>query len=77
MQNQLLMMMMNQLQQRNPQMFNTINQLRQNNGDPMRLFKQITNKYTPEQMNSLFNKAKQMGIPTEVIDNLKNNINTK
>lgn len=58
-------------------MFNTINQLRQNNGNPMELFKQITNKYTPEQMNSLFNKAQQFGVPNDVINNLKKDINIK
>lgn len=43
----------------------------------MELFKQVTNKYSPEQMNSLFNRAKQMGVPNEVINNLKNGINIK
>ena len=43
----------------------------------MALFKQITNGYSPEQMNNLFNRAQQFGIPTDVINNLKNSINTK
>jgi hypothetical protein len=43
----------------------------------MQLFKQLTNKYTPEQMNNLFNRAQQMGVPKEVLDNLKKDINTK
>lgn len=43
----------------------------------MNLFKQVTSKYTPEQMNNLFNKAQQMGIPQEYINNLKNDINIK
>lgn len=68
---------MNQLQQRNPQMFQVLNQIRTNNGNPMQLFKQITGKYTPEQMNNLFSKAQQMGVPKEVLDNLKKDINTK
>lgn len=68
---------MNQLQQRNPQMFQVLNQIRTNNGNPMQLFKQLTNKYTPEQMNNLFNRAQQMGVPKEVLDNLKKDINTK
>ncbi len=75
--NQLITMMMNQLQQRNPQMFQVLNQIRTNNGNPMQLFKQLTNKYTPEQMNNLFNRAQQMGVPKEVLDNLKKDINTK
>lgn len=58
-------------------MFQVVNQLRQNNGDPTKLFKEITNKYTPEQMNNLFNRAQQMGVPADVINNLKKDINTK
>ena len=58
-------------------MFQVVNQIRQNNGNPAELFKQITNKYTPEQMNNLFNRAKQMGVPQEYINNLKNDINIK
>jgi hypothetical protein len=54
-----------------------IEQARKNNGNPMDLFKQITNGYTPEQLNNLFNKAKQMGIPEEYINQVKDGINTK
>ena len=58
-------------------MFNTINQLRMNNGNPMQLFKQITSNYSPEQMNNLFNRAQQMGIPANALDELKKDINIK
>ena len=62
---------------RNPQMFQTIQQLRQNDGNPIDFFKQVTNKYTPEQMNNLFEKATQMGIPSEYIEQVKQGINAK
>lgn len=58
-------------------MFQAVNQLRQNNGNPIELFKQVTNKYSPEQMNNLFNRAKQMGVPENILNNLKNDINIK
>ena len=58
-------------------MFQMVNQLRQNNGNPMDLLKQVTNKYTPEQMNNLFSRAQQMGVPQEQINNLKKDINIK
>ena len=58
-------------------MFQVVNQIRQNNGNPAELFKQITSKYTPEQMNRLFNKAQQFGVPNDIINNLKNDINIK
>jgi len=65
------------LKARNPQMFQTIQQLRQNDGNPIDFFKQVTNKYTPEQMNNLFEKATQMGIPSEYIEQVKQGINAK
>lgn len=43
----------------------------------MGLLKQVTSKYTPEQMNNLFNRAEQMGVPKEYLNNLKNDINIK
>lgn len=44
----------------------------------MDLFKQVTNGYTPEQMTNLFDKARQMGVPDEVLKQIQDNgINTK
>lgn len=44
----------------------------------MDLFKQVTNGYSPEQMNNLFARAKQMGVPDDVLKQLQNNgIDTK
>ena len=69
---------MNQLKAKNPQMFQVVNQARNSNGNPMDFFKQVTNGYSPEQMNNLFARAKQMGVPDDVLQQLQNNgINTK
>ena len=69
---------MNQLKTRNPQAFQIVEQARNNNGNPMDLFKQMTSNYTPEQMDSLFSKAKQMGIPDDVLQQVQNNdVNAK
>lgn len=57
---------------KNPQMYKEIEQLRQNNGNPMELLKQITNKYTPEQMEQLYTNAKRFGVPDEVINQVQN-----
>lgn len=56
-------------------MFALINQANSNNANPMDLFKQVTNNYTSEQMSNLFSKAKQMGVPDDVINKLQNNKN--
>lgn len=55
-------------------MFQMIQQARQSNGNPIDFFKKITNKYTPEQMNNLFEKATQMGVPDEYIQQVKDGI---
>lgn len=43
----------------------------------MELLKQVTNKYTPEQMNNLFNKAQQFGVPQNILNQLKEDVNAK
>jgi hypothetical protein len=48
-----------------------IEQARQNNNNPIELFKQITSKNTPEQMDAFFKKAEQMGFSPELINQLK------
>ena len=73
MQGQMIQMLMTQLKARNPQAFQVIEKARQSNGNPMELFKQITNKYTPEQMTKLMNTARQYGVPDDVIKKVQNN----
>jgi hypothetical protein len=53
-------------------MFQFLEQARKNN-NPMDLLNQVTKNYTPEQKEKLFNQARQLGVPDEVI----NGINTK
>lgn len=52
-------------------MFNMIDQARKNNNNPEELFKEITKNYKPEQMEQIFNKAKQFGIGDDIINKLK------
>lgn len=52
-------------------MFNMINQAQKNQSNPEELFKEITKNYKPEQMEQIFNKAKQFGIGDDVINKLK------
>lgn len=61
----------------NPQLFQMINQARQNQNNPMELFKQATANYTPQQLDGLFSRAKQMGMPDDFIEQVKQGINTK
>ena len=57
-------------------MFQMLEQARNNNANPMELLKQVTNKYTPEQMNNFITQARNMGFPEEVLKQV-NGINTK
>lgn len=69
---------MNQLKIKSPQAFQMINQAKNNGGNPIDLFKQVTNGYSTEQMNGLFTRAKQFGVPENVIEQLQNDgINSK
>jgi len=59
-------------------MFQQFQNLQKSKSNPMELFKQVTSKYTPEQMQQLMNTAKQYGVPENVINDLQNNgINAK
>ncbi len=54
-------------------MFRLVEQARQNNNNPMDLFKQVTSGYSTEQMDNLFNRARQLGVPDDVLKNIQNN----
>ena len=44
-----------------------------NNTNPMELFNQITSGYSKEQMDNLINRAKNMGFPSEVLEQVQKN----
>ena len=71
MQNQLIMMMMNQIKMKNPQMFQMLEQAQKNQKNPKKLFKEVTKNYKPEQMENIFNRARQFGIGDDIINELK------
>lgn len=56
---------------RNPQMFQFLEQAQKNKSNPEELFKEITKNYKPEQIDQIFNKAKQFGISDDIINKLK------
>lgn len=56
---------------RNPMMFQFINQAQRNKSNPVDLFKEITKGYKPEQIEGIFNQARQFGIGDDVINKLK------
>jgi len=52
-------------------MFQFLEQARKNNSNPQEIFKEITKNYKPEQMENIFNRARQFGIGDDIINKLK------
>jgi hypothetical protein len=48
-----------------------VEQAKRNNSNPMEMFKQVTSKNTPEQMESFYKQVEQLGFPTDLINQLK------
>jgi hypothetical protein len=52
-------------------MFQFLEQAQKNQSNPQELFKEVTKNYKPEQMEKIFNQAKQFGIGDDIISKLK------
>lgn len=58
-------------------MFQFLEQAQKNKSNPIDMLKQITKNYSPEQVNGLFERAKQFGISDDVLKKAQDGINTK
>ena len=58
-------------------MFQMLEQEQKNQSNPMDMLKQVTKGYTPEQMNSLLDKAKQFGVSEKDIEKVQKQIEEK
>lgn len=52
-------------------MFKLLEQAQKNQSNPQELFKEVTKNYKPQQMERIFNQARQFGISDDVINQLK------
>lgn len=52
-------------------MFQFISQAQKKQSNPQEVFKEITKNYKPEQVENIFNKARQFGISDDIINQLK------
>lgn len=57
---------------KNPQGFNTINTLMQNNGNPQQLIKQVMGNMPPEQREGVLKQAKNYGAPDNILAQIQN-----
>ena len=63
---------MNQLKIKNPQMFQTIQNLMNSNGEPQKLVHQMMGSITPEQRQNILTQAKQYGAPENILSQIQN-----
>ena len=65
-------MLMGQLQTRNPQMVNQINQAMQNGTNPQSLMKQMMGNMDNNQIQNAMKQAKQFGVPDNILSQVQN-----
>ena len=70
-----MQMLMKQVQIRNPQMFQMLEQAQKNQSNPMDLLKQVTGNYTPEQMKNFYSVAQYMGCPNDILSQIQSQLN--
>lgn len=63
---------MSQLQPKNPQMFQMINQAINSGTNPQDFMKQMMSGANPEQIQSVLTQAKQFGVPDDVLKQVQN-----
>ena len=70
--NMITQTLMNQLKNKLPKQFQTVNALMQNNANPQEIVQQMMLGASPEQKQNLFKQAKNYGVPDEILAKLKN-----
>ena len=63
---------MSQLQARDPQMTQMINQARNNGTNPQEFLKQVVKGSNPQEMQQILSQAQQMGVPDDVLRTVQN-----
>lgn len=70
--NPIMQGLMSQLQRKNPNGFNVMNNLLKNGGNPDSFMKQLLGNMSSEQKQMILNQAKSYGCPDEFLSNLQN-----
>ena len=63
---------MSQLQARNPQMAQMINQARNSGTNPQDFLKQVMKNSNPQEVQEILVQAQQMGVPDDVLKTVQN-----
>ena len=72
MQAMIMQMLMSQLQARNPQMVQMINQARNDGTNPQEFLKQVMQNSSSSDVQNVLLQAQQMGVPEEVLKTVQN-----
>lgn len=70
--NIIIQSLLNNLKVKNPNAYQSINNLMQSNGNPQMIIKQIMGNATPEQKQSLLKQAENYGAPKELLSKIQN-----
>lgn len=68
----MLNMVMNLLKNKNPQMFNGINQAMQSGQNPQGLVKQVMGSMSPQQREMVIKQASEAGCPSNILSQIQN-----
>ena len=68
----MLQMLMSQLQARNPQMVQMINQARSSGTNPQDFLKQVMSNSSTQDVQNVLLQAQQMGVPESVLKEVQN-----
>ena len=63
---------MGQLQTKNPQMANQINQAMRSGANPQQIMKQMMGNMDNSQIQNAMNQAKQFGVPDNILNQMQN-----
>lgn len=70
--NPVMQMLIQRLQNRNPQGYQFINNAMQNGGNPNAILNQMMKNATPEQKQTLIQQAKNYGVPEDYLKQIQN-----
>lgn len=70
--NPIIQMLMGNLQQKNPQMAQQINQMMSNGANPEAMLQQLLGNVNPQQMQGIINYARGLGCPDDVLKKIQN-----
>lgn len=68
----MVQMLMNNLQRKNPQEFQQLNAMMQQGANPDGIIKQMMNNASSQEIQQVFQQAKQMGVPDDVLQRIQN-----